>query len=81
MNNYNTQMGRFNEFYLAAAWNGAVNTVYGFGRDALAPPDANYLKSGHPFGGGTTRSATTTAPTTAARSRRAPTRTCSASTT
>ena len=46
----------YNEWYKAAAWNNALghNTEYGFGRDTLAPADANYRDSGDPFDNGTT---------------------------
>ncbi len=46
----------FNEWYKAAAWlNGPrINTVYGFGRDTLAAPDANYRDSGDPWETGLT---------------------------
>jgi hypothetical protein len=36
----------FNEFYKASAWNGASNTLYGFGRSSLSPRSANYLDAG-----------------------------------
>ncbi len=39
----------FDEFYKSAAWNGIANTVYGFGRNSLAPSYANYQDSGDPF--------------------------------
>ena len=39
----------YNEFYKAAAWNGSVNTVYGFGRNTMDGADANYWDSGDPF--------------------------------
>jgi len=32
----------FNEFYLLAAWDGAIDRTYGFGRDAIGFQDANY---------------------------------------
>ncbi len=43
--------GPFNEWYKAAAWDGAlaVNHSYGFGRDTIDDPDANYRCSGDPF--------------------------------
>ncbi len=43
--------GPYNEWYKAAAWNGAtgVNHNYGFGRDSIAEADANYRCSGDPF--------------------------------
>jgi len=41
----------YNEWFKAAAWNGTLgrNTVFGFGRDALTAPDANFRCSGDPF--------------------------------
>jgi formylglycine-generating enzyme required for sulfatase activity len=54
MNSYNTTTGRFNEFYAAAAWDGAANRVFGFGRDTLTGRDANFARAGTPFEGGTT---------------------------
>lgn len=44
----------FNEWYKAAAWlNGPrTNAVYGYGRDTLAAPDANYRDSNDPWEAG-----------------------------
>lgn len=44
----------FNEWYKAAAWlNGPrANAVYGYGRDTLAAPDANYRNSEDPWEAG-----------------------------
>ncbi len=41
----------YNEWYKAAAWNGAAqqNRLYGFGCDILTNADANYLDSGDPY--------------------------------
>jgi len=41
----------FNEWYKAAAWNAATgrNTLYGFGRDTITGPDANFRCNGDPF--------------------------------
>ena len=41
----------YNEWFKAAAWNDAIrqNMVFGFGRNSLAGPDANYRCSGDPF--------------------------------
>jgi len=36
----------YNEFYKAAAWTGATNVPYGFGRSVFDVRDANYLDSG-----------------------------------
>ena len=44
----------YNEWYKAAAWTGAANATYGFGRDILTGADANYQNSGDPFDNGTT---------------------------
>ncbi len=44
----------YNEWYKAAAWTGAGNATYGFGRDTLTAADANYQDSGDPFDNGTT---------------------------
>ncbi|MBI4717766.1 MAG: SUMF1/EgtB/PvdO family nonheme iron enzyme [Planctomycetes bacterium] len=45
-----TSPGPYNEWYKAAAHlGGAVHALYGFGRDALAPADANFRCSGDPF--------------------------------
>ncbi|MCC7293084.1 MAG: SUMF1/EgtB/PvdO family nonheme iron enzyme [Phycisphaerales bacterium] len=48
--------GVYNEWYKAAAWDGAAgaNHVYGFGRDTLSGTDANYRDSGDPFDNSTT---------------------------
>lgn len=54
MNSYNTTTGRFNEFYVAAAWNGASNMIFAFGRDTLTPKDANFANTGAPFENNTT---------------------------
>ena len=54
MNSYNTSVGKYNEFYRAAAWNGRENTTFGFGRDDISGQDANFLKSGDPFDDGPT---------------------------
>lgn len=53
MNNYGVAEGRFNEYFLAAAWNGSENTLYGFGRDEIDGADANYRDSGYPAENGT----------------------------
>ena len=41
----------YNECYKAHAWDpvGQTHATYGFGRDTLADPDANYLDSADPF--------------------------------
>lgn len=49
----------FNEWYRAAAWNGAVsdagqNFLFGFGRDSLTNRDANFASSGDTTSEGTT---------------------------
>ncbi len=44
----------YNEFFRAAAWDGAVNTRYPWGRNTLTNGDANYLSSGDPFADDTT---------------------------
>jgi formylglycine-generating enzyme required for sulfatase activity len=44
----------YNEWYKAAAWKGSSNTLYGFGRNTIAPADANYAGAGHPVPPGTT---------------------------
>lgn len=49
MDHTSTVARAYNEFYKAAAWNGATNTVYGFGRDVLGSRDANYAGSGDPY--------------------------------
>ncbi|UCC29283.1 MAG: SUMF1/EgtB/PvdO family nonheme iron enzyme, partial [Phycisphaerales bacterium] len=43
--------GAYNEWYKAAAWDGAggVNRVYGFGRDEIGDRDANFRCSQDPF--------------------------------
>lgn len=52
MNNYNTATGKYNEFYLAAAWNGKENLLYGFGRNTITINDANFTaEDGHSFQG------------------------------
>ncbi|UCF34467.1 MAG: SUMF1/EgtB/PvdO family nonheme iron enzyme, partial [Phycisphaerales bacterium] len=44
----------YNEWYMAAAWNGSSNTLFGFGRSTITGADANYVDSGDPFDNGTT---------------------------
>ena len=39
----------YNEWYKAAAWSGTSNVLYGFGRNTIIGPDANYSGSGDPF--------------------------------
>lgn len=53
MNNYDSEEGPFNEFYMASAWNSKTNTLYGFGRDRLTPADANFKTAQKPFPGTT----------------------------
>lgn len=49
MTGYGTGVAYFNEYYKAAAWNGSDNTTYGFGRNSLTKPDANYEGSDDPY--------------------------------
>lgn len=51
----------YNEWYKAAAWDAtaSVNRLYGFGRDAVSGPDANYSSSGDPFEGDASEPRTT----------------------
>jgi len=49
----------YNEWYKAAAWDesclpAGCNHLYGFGRDVITGPDANFRYSGDPFDNGTT---------------------------
>lgn len=46
---YTTTASDFEEWYKAAAWNGASNVLYGFGRSSITGPDANYSGSGDPY--------------------------------
>ena len=46
---YTTTASDFEEWYKAAAWTGASNVLYGFGRGNITGPDANYSGSGDPF--------------------------------
>ncbi len=41
----------YNEFYKAAAWSGASNALYAFGRGTINTQDANYASSKDPFEG------------------------------
>lgn len=49
MDDYTEAANYYNEFYKAAAWNGASNSVYAFGRNSIDGQDANYGASGDPF--------------------------------
>lgn len=49
MDNESSTANYYNEFYKAGAWTGSENTIYGYGRNAIGPQDANYLNSGDPF--------------------------------
>lgn len=49
MTGYSEYAGHFNEFYKAAAWTGATDSQYAFGRDSITGADANYDSSGDPF--------------------------------